>query len=372
MIRSYRYRLYPTSDQAVRMMAWLDQCRLLYNAALEQRISAYRRQKKSLTRFDQYKDLTVLRAGDSVFSGTSVAAQRSALSRLDLAYKAFFRRCKAGQKPGFPRFRGKGSYDTFSLGKPGIRITDNRVSIPKIGSVKLNHYRPLGGPIRDTHVRFDGRKWWISFACDLGEAPSKVEIRSGTGIDVGLTTYITLSDGQQIPNPRFFRVAEALLARRHKVLARRRRGSASRSRARQLVAKAHEHIRNQRLDFSRKLVAFLFNSYDCVSYEKLNIHGMIQGPLAKSVSDAAWGIFIGCLNDKAESAGRTTIEVDPRGTTSDCSRCGERVPKGLSIRIHDCPHCGLVLDRDRNAALNILARGQRALEARSCAVESEA
>jgi putative transposase len=199
----------------------------------------------------------------------------------------------------------------------------------------------------------------VCFSCDLGAAPPKVTVRQMVGIDVGLTIFATLSDGGEVPAPRLFRKGEDVLARRQRSLATKRRGSNSRRRARTLVAKAHCHIRNQRLDFARKLTVVLFAKYDLIAFEDLNIRGMVHSNLAKSIHDAAWGLFLRCLTDKAESAGRWAVPVDPRGTTQNCSACGEHVPKGLTDRAHICS-CGLVLGRDLNAARNIEALGRSA------------
>jgi putative transposase len=356
--RTYRYPLRPTKLQEAVLTSWLAFCQRLYNAALEHRIGAWRRARKSVGYNAQTVELAALRAEDSEAAAVPSDVARSALRRLDRAFQAFFRRCRSGQAPGFPRFRGRDWYDSFSF--RAVRVEGNLVHVPKLGPVRFHDYRPLEGIVQEVTIRRGAGRWWVSFSCDLGDAPPKVAVRRATGIDLGLTTFATLSDGSEVPNPRYFRRGEDCLTRRQRVLARKCRGSRSRQRAKLLVAKAHEHTRNQRLDFSRKLAAELFDQYDLIAYEDLAIRAMIRGPLAKSIADAAWGTFIRCLTSRAESAGRHAVAVDPRGTSQVCSGCGSVVRKTLSERTHACS-CGLRIGRDWNSALNVLALGRSAV-----------
>jgi putative transposase len=359
--RSYRYRLHPNVSQAHILDDWRRQCSRLYNAALEQRILWWQMCRKSATRFDQTAQLTDLRAADPVFSAVPVEVQRSALRRIDLAFQAFFRRCKSGEKPGFPRFRSHRRYDSFSIGRASLR--KDRVHVPLLGHVKLNLHRPIEGTIKNVIIQRDTTgKWWIIFQCDVGNAPPKILIRTTVGIDVGLTTLATLSTGEKIENPRYFRQRQALLKKRQQSLARKQKGSKNRNRARILVAKTHAHVHHQRVDLTRKEAKQLVEQYDLISLEELNNKGLASGMFAKSVNDASWGLFRQAIACKAECAGKTIRLVDPRKTSQQCSRCGMIVPKTLADRVHRCPHCGLVLDRDHNAAINIDALGQSALE----------
>jgi putative transposase len=358
MIRTFRYPLLPTKAQEATLDAWRLKCCELYNAALEQRREAWRKQRVSPSLYDQHKQLTELRQSDPAWSDMPAWVQRSALTRLDRAFKAFFRRVKSGGTPGFPRFRSRDRYDSFSVpcGDGISRLASNSVVLPKIGAVRLHKYRELRGTPLDVRVHRGARCWHVSFVCDLGEAPVKLPVRNAVGVDVGLTAFATLSNGEAIGNPRFYREGQAALTRRSQSLARKRRGSNSRKRAKSLVARAHEHVRNQRLDFARKFACALFSRFDMVAHEDLSISRMVHGHLAKSIHDAAWGVFLQCLSLKAENAGRHVIAVDPRGTSQRCSRCGEVCPKTLSDREHRC-RCGLTLGRDHNAARNVLALG---------------
>ena len=357
MIRTFKYPLLPNASQARTLTSWLISCQQLYNACLEQRITAWRRCGKSLTLYDQCKDLTDLRSAMPEWEAVPVHVERSAIRRLDRSFKAFFRRIKTGAKPGFPRFRARDRYDSFSV--PAATVRKNRVHIPKLGHVKFHRYRdlPYDESVKEVQVRRGlGGRWWISFVCDVGPAPEKIAVLNAVGIDVGLESFATFSDGGGVDNPRYFRKGAEALARRQRVLARKKRASKSRALAKLLVAKTHEHIQNQRRDFAWKLAGTLFKRYDLVAHEDLNIHGMVHGNLSKSIHDAAWGQFLGILTCKAESAGKHVIAVDPRGTSQRCSACGVVVVKKLGDRVHACA-CGLVLHRDLNAAKNVLTLG---------------
>ena len=365
MIRTFNYPLHPTATQESALLRTLSACQQLYNAALEQRIDAYRKQRKTLSNFDQQKELTALRKYDSVFSSISRTVLTSALTRLDRAYGSFFRRVKRGENPGFPRFRNRDRYRSFSFPfESGTNtIKDNLIRIPVLGLVRFHKYRLIRGTPKEARVRRTAKGWSLSIVCDIGSAPSKVDIQTSTGIDLGLNNYATLANGEQYTNPRFYRESEALLIYRQQKLALKKIGSKSRLKAKRLVGLAHTRIKNQRLDFLRKLSNILIAKYDLIVYEDLKIKNMTHGNLAKSIHDASWGIFINCIKSKAEEAGKHAIGVNPRGTSQRCSRCAT-IPvtkKTLADRVHFCETCGLSLDRDHNAAINIHALGLSAV-----------
>ena len=365
MTRTFRYPLQPTKIQEAILDRWLLTCQRFYNSALEERREAYRRQRVSITRYDQQKELTKLRRDAAEYRDIPVTVMRSPLRRLERAFQGFFQRVKTGKTPGYPRFKSRDRYDSFSVGRVAIDLAAKRIRIPKLGDVKVHLYRPLGGEVLDIILHRSAKGWYACVACDVGEAPPKVAVRPGkvVGIDVGLTKLATLSDGGVVENPRYFREAEEQLARRQRILARRKRDSRSRRRAKRLVARSHEHIKNQRLDYARKVAKQLVNDYDLIVHEDLQIARMVRGNLAKSIHDAAWGVLLRCIACKAEEAGKHVIAVDPRGTSQRCSMCGTVVSKDLSIRVHACPSCGYTADRDLNAARNILALGLSAPEA---------
>lgn len=355
------------------LSCWLDVCCDLYNAGLQERREAWRVARRRVTEFDQQKELTAIRASDAYLNAVPLQVQRSALARLERAFVAFFTRCRKAAAPGYPRFRTRRRYTSFSfMCKTSPLMRGRYVYIPKIGQVKFHRYRALEGYPKQVTIGYDSTdKWYVSFVCDVGDAPAKTPVRSATGIDLGLTTFATLADGTEIANPRFFRTGQKQLARRQRIFSRRVRGSASRERARIQVAKAYQHVQNQRKDFARKLSVELFKKYDLIAHEDLEIRGLARGRNAKSVNDVAWGTFLRALHSKAESAGKHVIAVDPRGTSQRCSGCGEMVRKELSERVRSC-RCGTVLGRDHNAAINVLALGRSAVEAEKfSAVETE-
>lgn len=367
MIRTFNYPLRPTDAQSAVMRTWLTACQRLYNAGLEERREAYRKQRASISLYKQYAELTELRAADPAYAAIPAWILRSALSRLDEAYRAFFRRVRGGQKPGFPRFRSQDRYESFSFPSwSEMAIPDNVLTIPKLGAVKFHRYRPIPAyaKIKYVCVKRRGENWTLSLTLDIGDVPAKTTLKTSTGVDVGLTHFATLSTGEEISNPRVFHASKDTLAKRQQVLSRKTKGSTSRLRSKELVRRTYERMRNQRLDFARKLACTLLKRFDLVAFEDLDIENMrSNGNLVKAINDVAWGLFIRCLQSKAEEAGKWAIAVNPRGTTIDCSRCGETVPKPVSERMHRCTRCALVLGRDHNAAINILARGLRALEA---------
>lgn len=375
MIRSYTFVLRPLAPQRAELHRWKAQCCDLYNAALEQRITAWRTQHKGVSYVDQCRDLTDLRREES-HASVPCKVQRSALRRLDRAFQSFFRRCKQGATPGFPRFRSKRRYDSFGLGRVAIEPAEREggsgyVRVPKLGQVRFRQHRFMRGEVRDVELRYEPCKdrWYVRVVCDVGEAPPKRVVRHATGIDLGLKEFAVLSDGEPIANPRHFRSGHESLARAQRKLARKKKGSNSRHRARAAVARQHRCVRNQRVDFHRKLAADLCSRFDLIAHENLNIKGLARSALAKSVSDVGWGSFLHHLACKAEEAGVHLVAVDPRNTTQACSQCGQLVPKGLGDRVHVCD-CGCVLDRDHNAALNVLARGLRAVPLETAAEAS--
>lgn len=345
------------------LLSWLDHCRWLYNGALEERRNHFKRFGEGLTKRDQQKSLTILRDVDPEWAAVPAIVERSALARLDKAYQGFFRRVSKGEKPGFPRFKGRDRYNSFDFQSVKLRIENSRVKFTKLGWVRFHQYRPLKGKLRNVEVtREKTGRWFVLFQCDIGEAPPKVTTKDAVGIDLGLSVFAKLSNGEGVDNPRFGKNAAEVLARRQRALARKKKSSRSRQRAKVLVAKAYLAVRNQRLDFCRKTAKLLLSKYDAVACENLQIRNMVKGLLGKSINDAAWGTFLHALHCKAEEAGKWVLEVDPRGTTQRCSQCGQTVSKGLSDRWHTCT-CGFSVDRDLNAALNIQKLGvQKLLE----------
>ena len=358
MILTYQYRILPTKRQHAALETLLESQRVLYNAALEERIGAYRR-GIIRTWIDQTKALTDWRQSDPEAATTPVNLQRATLKRLDEAYKGFFRRVKSGTKAGFPRFRGKGWWDSFGFREfRGIRLEAGRLRFKGMpGALRIHVHRPLPGEARICSCTFrrDTKGWRVGFAVEL-QTPSIRHGQRMVGLDLGISTFATLSDGGFVPTLNAARRAERRTRIAQRSLARKCRGSGNRRKARTELARWHARTARRRSDFLHQASARLIRDYDVIAVEALNVRGLARTPLARSVYDASWAKFLAMLHYKAERAGVQLIRVDPRNTSQDCSGCGMRVRKALNERRHDCPHCGLSIDRDLNAARNILHR----------------
>jgi putative transposase len=367
MKKTVVYRIYPTKKQLHRLEATLEECRWLYNHLLEARKTAYEQHGKSVSCSSQQATYPMLKEQRPSLNTVHSQVLQNVAVRVDLAFKAFFRRRKAGEKPGYPRFKGHGRYDSFTYPQSGFSIThDTRVCLSKIGSVKMVYHRPVKGKIKTCTIRRSSTgKWYVCFSVEceperLPEAPSHV------GIDVGLKTFATLSTGEEIENPRFFRKEEKALAkvqRKHSKLAK---GSAERRKHRKAVARVHERIKFRRENFTHQQSRAIVDVSGFIAVEDVHVNRMTHNPcLAKSIADAAWSQFFDQLSHKAEEAGRTLVKVNPAYTSQDCSRCHHRQKMPLAERVYECPCCGLVIDRDLNAAKNILAVGLHSIGTQS-------
>lgn len=348
------------------MRETLSRLQELYNAALQHRREAYRSRGLTVSAYAQMAELRGVREARPEYAEIHTHLLQDAITRLDRAFRAFFRRCKSGENPGFPRFKGRDRYRTFTFkdaaNHNGVRLAagGKRVKLAGIGNVKVKLHRPVEGRIKQASVTLSGDGlWYIAFACaDVAAKPLQATGKS-VGIDVGLTTFAALSDGTMVGNPRPMVAARHDVAKAQRKVSRRKRGSHRRRKAVALLARQHDRVRRVRLDFHHNVALDVVQRFDAIVVEDLNVKGLACGMLAKSVHDAGWARFTTILAAKAESAGREFFAVDPRGTSQECSGCRAVVRKGLHVRVHDCPHCGLVLDRDVNAALNIQGRGQR-------------
>lgn len=334
----------------------------LYNMALEQRCDVWKSHRKSFSLYDQQKQLTELRAGVEEYKQGPLKIQRDPLRRLDLAFQAFFRRVKGGEKPGFPRFRSCSRYDSFTVGKDGFRFENGEVSLTKLGTFHVKTGFKIKGEPLELRVKRCGEKWTAQLVCDLGEAPAKIAVSTAVGIDLGLTSLATLSDGTEIENPRWTKREEDRLAAANRDLATKKRGSNNRVKSRERLRRVHQRIAGLRSSYLTGVAKQLLQKYDLIAHEELKISNMVRSNLAKSILDAAWAQLIWRLQCEAEKAGKWIVPVNPRNTTKTCSVCGEIVLKKLSQRRHECPHCGASLGRDHNAALNVLALGMSAAE----------
>jgi putative transposase len=364
--KTFKYKLMPTPGQERELARVLGLCRWLYNTALEQRIIAYRRAGVSLARFQQEAELKDIRAEMPEFAAIHSHVLQDVLARLDKTYQAFFRRMKAGEKAGFPRFQGRDRYHSFTYKEfgDGATLDNGSLVLSKIGRIAVRWSRPLEGMPKTVTISWEADGWYVCLSCaDVPVRPLPPLPPTGqeTGINLGLEAFATRSDGTRIFSPGWYRKAERALKTAQRQVSRRKKGSARRRTAVQLLAKAHQKVKRQRQDFHHKTALALVREYDTIYYEDLQTANMLKNHhLAKSISDAGWAAFLGILAFKAAYAGKRAVAVPPAFTSQWCSGpgCGAIVQKGLSVRWHRCPDCGTSLHRDHNAAKNIERFGQ--------------
>jgi putative transposase len=364
MVRVYRYLLRPTRAQTAAMFRLLELLRELYNGALQERRDAWVKQHQRVSAYGQMRQLVGIREDRPEFASIHVHLLQDAITRVDRAFAAFFRRCKTHDgKPGYPRFKGRGRYRTFvfkdAANRNGAALVSGgkRVRLAGIGNVRFRQHRPIEGRIKQVSVTLAGDgHWYVAFICDDVPAHPLPPTGRETGVDLGISCFVALADGTKVCNPRPFETVQKRMARSQRRVSRRKSGSQRRRKAVALFAKLHHYVAAVRREFHHNVASALVQGYDCIVVEDLQILGLSRGMLAKQVHDAGWGQFLAILHAKAESAGRENPAVDPTNTSQDCSNCGERVHKDLSVRIHECPYCGYVADRDVNSARNVLQR----------------
>ncbi len=364
MLKTMQYRLRPTKKQAHLLESQLEECRTLYNHFLEARQRAWEERQESLTYHKQAVTLPVLKQRCPELAQVHSQVLQNVAVRVDLAFQAFFRRCKAKETPGFPRFRGYGRYDslTFPQYGSGCQMVDGLLKLSKVGAVRVVEHRPLEGTPKTCTIRRSSlRKWYVTIACEC--TPQALPATEETvGIDVGLLSFAALSTGESTPCPQFLRRDEKDLKRTQRKLSAARRGTPARRKRRAIVRRVHERIANRRTNFAHQESRRLVNRFGILAVEDLSVNQMVHHHcLAKSMQDAAWSQFATFLAYKAAWAGRRFVAVNPAYTSQDCSGCGHRQTKTLAERRHHCVCCGLSIDRDHNAALNIVSLGLQAL-----------
>lgn len=378
-MKTYKYRLSPTRKQASTLQWTLDRNRELYNAALSERRDAWKYAKKSITCYDQINDLPEIKEIREEYNGIHSQVLQDTLRRVDKAFKAFFRRVKNGEKPGYPRFQSRNRYDSFCYPQVGFSVEENRLVLSKIGHIKIKLHRPLIGKIKTCTIKREGEHWYVCLACEVEAMPKLSYTDEAVGIDLGVSHLATLSTGDAIENPRYYRRAEKKLAKAQQALARKKRGSHRRKKAVKQLAKAHRKGRNQRRDYLHQWSRRLVNTYETIVFEDIAPANLskrakpkqdeetgqylpngasAKSGLNKSILDAGWNLFIGYCEYKAVDAGTSVVKVNPKYTSQVCSNCGAVRKKELSERWHSC-ECGCELDRDHNAAINILRLGSK-------------
>ena len=356
-IKCLKYRVFPTKAQERRLQQTLETCRQVYNSLLNWRKHDYEVLGKSPSWYDQKRGITTWKASHPELPQVHSQVLQDVSVRVDLAFKAFFRRVKAGETPGFPRVKGDG-YDSFCFPGTGYAVVNGGLRLSKITEtnslIKMRLHRPLVGKVKTCCIHRVGKKWFACFSVEQQDnfLPVSPEV---IGLDAGLNSFLALSDGTFIDNPRFYRRDEKALAKAGRKQVKTAKGSRNRKKANKVLSRIHERVRNRRHDFVHQSARRLVNRYGVIAVEKLNVKGMIKNHcLAKSISDASWSMFRSVLTQKAESAARDVVAVNPAYTSQDCHACGYRAKKKLSERWHHCPMCSASLDRDINAAINIL------------------
>ena len=359
MKTTYKFRMYPNRQQQAQLYVTLETCRHLYNTALADRKNCYELEGISRSYEDQAATLT-LEKKEGKWQGVFSQVLQDVLRRLDKSFKAFFRRVKAGEKPGYPRFKGEGWYKSFTYPQVGFKLEGSKLTLSKIGPIRIFKHREVEGKIKTCTIKKDLLcHWYATLVTEIEDIPI-VEVKVAIGVDVGLKSLVALSTGDTIEYPRYYVQSQAKLAVAQRNLSRKKKGSANRRKAKAKVAKISQDVQNHRDEFLHQVSRKLVDSADLIVFENLNILGMLKNHhLAKHIQDHAWGKLIQFTQGKAAKAGKVVELVNARYTSQECSRCGIMVPKTLADRTHFCPNCGLEMDRDVNASLNIVTLGLR-------------
>lgn len=362
--KAFKYRLYPNAAQEKLLDSTLYLCRQLYNAGLEERRTAYRKCGVSVSYYEQKRSLTEIKADLPEYKGVHSQVLQDVVERLDKSFKGFFKRVKSGVKAGYPRFKGKFHYDSFTYpqaGKTGaMPLPDSgKVYLSKIGNVRCKYHRPLEGTVKTATVKREGDKWYIVFVCEV-EAVHLPTTGDVIGIDLGTNpNFLITSDGEFVEAPRHFKKAERKIGLLQRKADKKKRGSRRQKELKRQIAAEHRRVANRRRDFHHKTARTLVNRHDAIFHEDLNIIGLARTRTAKGVLDAGWASFINILSLKAVNAGRTVLGIDPKYTSQDCSQCGHRQKVKIG-HAYVCANCGIEMHRDQNAAINILNRGRDA------------
>ena len=348
MIQTFKFRLYPTSQQESVMTKTVETCRRLYNDLLDDRI------KNRTNAFEQKRHLTAYRKENKYLKQVHSQVLQDVVFRLDKAFGSFF-----GGLSKFPRFRRNGGYNSFTYPQfGGFKLRDGKLCLSTIGRVKVILHREIEGQMKTCTIVRDIDQWYACVTTEKDGAEPVPNDRLSIGVDLGVTAVAALSDGRILPAPKLLSKSEVEIKSLQRSLSRKQKGSKNREKAKVSLEKAWRRLRNRRNDFTHKTSRFLTDNYGTIVFEDLKIPNMIKNHhLASAILDACWGKTRRLTVYKAERRGGRVILVEPRGTSQECSGCGRVVEKGLSERTHYCPFCGLELDRDVNAARNILARG---------------
>ncbi len=356
---TYKYRLYPTNVQDKRLRLCLKAARGWYNMCLAERKYAWEVEQRTVGVYDQLALVKHFKVSFRQFRAVHSHILQVATADCDKAFKAFFRRVKAGETPGYPRFKGAAHFHSFGFKEygNGFRVDGRRLKLSGIGRVAVRWHRALEGTVKTARVMLKANVWYVCFVCEVPDPAALPTTGHVVGVDVGVQALLTTSDGNKVDNPRWYRNSQRDLRIAQRALQRKPKGSRNRKKALLKVQRRHEHVKAQREDMINKLVHRLIAENDLIAIEDLAIRNMVQNrKLAKSILDAGWGYFKQRLLSKAANAGREVVLVNPAYTSKTCSACGAVFEHlTLADRWVTCD-CGLSLDRDHNAAINILKR----------------
>lgn len=365
MIRTYKYRLKPNKTQEQALVNTLNKCCSLYNKCLEDRKLLWETQKESLSCFSQIKKISTYNLD---LSNVYSQVLQNVVARVDNAYKGFFRRLKAGDKPGYPRFKSHNRYDSFCYPQTGFKLIDNKLKLSKIGVIPVRLHRniPKDAVIKTCTIKRDiMNRWFVSFSLELPDVKFTCNNGKAIGIDVGCKSFVTFSNGSKIQHPHYYKQSLDKLSKLQSRVDNLKNKKSKRYRkVKHTLNKLQLKIANQRNNFQHQLSKQIVDTYSTIFVEDLNIKGMTENNyrnLNKSIMDSGWGYFLDMLSYKAEEAGKRVVKVNPAYTSQICSNCGTMVKKELSVRLHSCPTCKIELDRDVNAAINILSFGTKLL-----------
>jgi putative transposase len=344
----------------------LELCRWTYNETLAIRKISYEQEGKSVSYFETKRMLPNWKESKPELHSVHSQVLQDVVLRVNLAFQAFFRRVQSGEEdPGYPRFKGKNRYDSISYPQSGFSIEGNTICLSKIGDIKFQLHRPIEGCVKRLTIRRSStKKWYVAFLVEESSNRVLEPSEKIVGIDMGILNFAVLSDGEFVENPRFLLSDEERLKASQSKRDKLPKGSPERRKASKAVSHLSERIANRRDNFAQQLSREWVKRYGTICFEDLNITKMVRSHnlnLAKGILDAAWNKLVQYTSYKAVDAGRRVVLINPANTSQICSGCGQIVKKDLSVRVHDCPYCCLTLDRDLNAAKNILRLGLQSL-----------
>jgi len=374
---SYQYRLKPNKEQIAKIEKWLEMLRCQYNYLLGQRFDWWETHRTAAnscplichlpeltdrpTYYSQKQSLTQLKKDRPWYKEVQSQVLQDCVKRVDLTFQRWLGGDKNGKKSGKPRFKGKGRYRTILF--PQVKadcVQDHQITLPKFGTVELIKHRPIpdGFKIKTAQITRKADGYYLTLSLEDTNVPeSTIDVNptseNTVGIDMGLKDFLVTSEGEKVEIPQYYRKGEKRLKKTQQTISRRQQGSKRYQKAVKQLGKYHQKVARQRKDFHFNTIKLILSKGDVIAHEKLNIKGLAKTQLSKSIYDAGWGTFLSRLSVKAENAGQLIIEVNPKNTSQNCSGCGKKVPKKLSERTHNCPYCGLSMDRDQNAAKNI-------------------